>query len=72
MWKLCCRAMCFKMLSSIKLLQLLKKKMGWMEKRKEAGDSGLVGTLVEQVIDGASENSSCIFILLNVRSAVFC
>lgn len=46
--------------------------MGWMEKRKEAGDSGLVGTLVEQVIDGASENSSCIFTLLNVRSAVFC
>ena len=72
MWKLCYRAMCFKMLSSIKPLQLLKKKMGWMEKRKEAGDSSLVGILVEQVADGANENSSCILILLNVRSAVFC
>lgn len=72
MWILCYRAMCFKMLSSIKLLRLLKKKMGWMEKRKEAGDSILVGILVEQVIDRANENSSCIFILLNVRSTVFC
>lgn len=43
-----------------------------MEKRKEAGDSILVGILVEQVIDRANENSSCIFILLNVRSTVFC
>lgn len=64
--------MCFKMLSSIKLLQLLKKKMGWMEKRKETGDPGLVGALVEQILGGANENSSCIVILLNVRSAVFC
>lgn len=70
MCKLCSRATFFKMLSSIKLLQLLKKKMGWMEKRKETGDPGLIGALVEQVIDGASEN--CIVVLLNVRSAVFC
>jgi len=72
MWKLCYRAMCFKMLSSIKLLQSLKKKTGWMEKRKEAEDSNLVGILVEHVIDGTSENSSCMLILLDVRSAVFC
>lgn len=44
--------------------------MGWMEKRKETGDPGLIGALVEQVIGGASEN--CIVVLLNVRSAVFC
>lgn len=44
--------MCFKMLSSIRRLQLLKKKMDWMEKRKEAGDACLVGALVEWVIDG--------------------
>lgn len=43
-----------------------------MEKRKEAGGSSLFGILIEQVIDGASENSSCILILLNIRSAVFC
>lgn len=43
-----------------------------MEKRKEMGDPGLPGALVEQVIGGASENSSGIVILLNVRSAVFC
>lgn len=72
MCKLCSRAMCFKMLSSIKLLQLLKKKMGWMEKRKETGDPGLVSALVEQILGGANENSSCIVILLNVRSVVFC
>lgn len=46
--------------------------MGWMEKRKEAGDSSLIGILVEQAVDGASENSSCTLILLNVRSTVFC
>lgn len=72
MCKLCFRATFFKMRSSIKLLQLLKKKMGWMEKRKETGDPGLVGALVEQVICGAIENSSYIVILLSVRSAVFC
>lgn len=43
-----------------------------MEKRKETGDTGLVGTLIEEVVGGASENSSCIVILLNVRSGVFC
>lgn len=43
-----------------------------MEKRKETGDSSLFGIPIEEVIDGASENSSYILILLNVRSAVFC
>lgn len=43
MWKLCFRATCSKTLSSIKRLQSLRKKTGWMEKRKEAGELGVVG-----------------------------
>lgn len=43
-----------------------------MEKRKETGDPGLTVALVEQVIGGASGNGSCVVVLLNVRSAVFC
>lgn len=33
------------MLSSIKRLQLLKKKMDWMEKRKETENEHLAGVL---------------------------
>lgn len=69
MWKLCFRATCSKTLSSIRRLQSLKKKTGWMEKRKEARGSRGVGVLVTH---GANENSAGVLLRLDVESAGVC